>query len=266
MNNRTFVKLSNVIGLIAIVALVYWVFTFVAMQVFGLRVFQENITETFFMSIFGILALMSGALMMNIMFNLTRIAEKHNQDALPPAGKTGVGRWMAIAASFPLILALLFGGDHLSTQKKEAVLTSGMASVVAANSARMAQLVDYRFDAEWIIGATNAMRLFGKMDSNLPQVTVIVADTLDDARVFLEFEQYLDEERLKKASPKKETFIRESTREERDYLADVFDKGVRDTRFSAYKGSYELFYPYSANGKTIVLYVGARQRYGKIGS
>jgi hypothetical protein len=265
MNNRTFVKLSNIIGLIAIVALVYWVFTFVALQVFGLRVFQENITETFFMSIFGILALMSGALMINIMFNLTRIAEKHNQD-VQPAGKTGKGRWIAFAASFPLILVLLFGGDHLSTQRKETVLTTGVESVIAANPVRMAQLADYRFDVEWIVGAADTMRLFGMTDSNLPQVTLIMADTLDDARVFLVFDQYTRHNEFKDAPPKKEVFIRKTTREERDYLNDVFDKGVRDTRFSAYKGSYELFYPYSVNGKTFVLYVVAQQWYGKLGS
>ncbi|MDR1528835.1 MAG: hypothetical protein LBS40_00180, partial [Burkholderiales bacterium] len=116
MNHRTWVKTSNVIGIIAIVALIYWVFAFIAIQVFGLRVFKANLTEIFFMSIFGILALMSGALMVNIMFNLTRIAERHPQeDAAVSPGKTNRGRWLAFAASFPVILALLFAGDHLST-------------------------------------------------------------------------------------------------------------------------------------------------------
>ena len=32
------------------------------------------------MSVLGILALMAGALIINIMFNLTRIAQKHNED------------------------------------------------------------------------------------------------------------------------------------------------------------------------------------------
>ena len=83
MNKRTWVRTSNVIGIIAIVALIYWVFTFIAIQVFGLRVFKENLTEIFSMSILGILALMSGALMLNIMFNLTRIAERHRRRTRP---------------------------------------------------------------------------------------------------------------------------------------------------------------------------------------
>lgn len=37
-------------------------------------------TEVFLLSIFSIIAVMAGTLMLNIMFNLTRIAEKHNTD------------------------------------------------------------------------------------------------------------------------------------------------------------------------------------------
>jgi hypothetical protein len=80
MNNKTLVRLSNIIGIVSIILLVYWVFVFVSIEVFGLKVFRENMTETFYLSVVGILALMLGALIINVMFNLTRIAEKHYQD------------------------------------------------------------------------------------------------------------------------------------------------------------------------------------------
>ena len=76
MNAKLLVKISNSIGLISIILLIYWVFTFVLIQVFGLKIFRQHLTESFLMSILGILALMGGALMLNIMFNLTRIAER----------------------------------------------------------------------------------------------------------------------------------------------------------------------------------------------
>ena len=82
MDNRSLVRLSNIIGIIAIILLVYWVFVFISITVFGLKVFKENITETFYLSVVGILALMFGSLIINVMFNLTRIAEKHNLDAI----------------------------------------------------------------------------------------------------------------------------------------------------------------------------------------
>ena len=80
MNNKTIVRLSNIIGITSIILLVYWVFIFISITVFGLKFFRENLTETFYLSVVGILALMLGALIINVMFNLTRIAEKHNLD------------------------------------------------------------------------------------------------------------------------------------------------------------------------------------------
>lgn len=53
---------------------------------------------------------------------------------------------------------------------------------------------------------------------------------------------------------------------EREYLNDVFFNESGDVRFSAADGSYELFYPFSKDGKTVVLYFSDYQRYGKIGS
>jgi hypothetical protein len=271
MDNRTWVRTSNVIGIVAIVALIYWVFTFIAIQVFGLRVFKENLTEIFFMSIFGILALMSGALMVNIMFNLTRIAERHPLDAAAVSPrKTDRGRRLAFAASFPVILALLFAGDHLSTWKKKEVLTVGAQSLVAAYPTQMAQLVDYRFEREWVVHAVDTLKLYRRMNwnGNSPEIEIIAADALNNARVFLGFSSYIrDYEEKQEPYPlKKQNFIRKITSKEHAYLTRVFDEGAQDIRFSAYNGNYELFYPYRENGKTIILYFHERARYGKIGS
>ena len=61
MNNKTLVKLSNIVGLISIILLIYWVFIFISITVLGLKVFKENLTETFYFSVLGILALMFAA-------------------------------------------------------------------------------------------------------------------------------------------------------------------------------------------------------------
>lgn len=102
MNNKFLVKLSNAIGLISIVLLVYWVFTFIVITVFNFKVFRENMTETFYLSVLGIIALMLGSLIINIMLNLTRIAEKHNKDVeLKKSGSKKL--WLAGILLFPLI-------------------------------------------------------------------------------------------------------------------------------------------------------------------
>lgn len=53
---------------------------------------------------------------------------------------------------------------------------------------------------------------------------------------------------------------------EREYLNEVFFNESEEVRFSAADGSYELFYPFSKDGKTVVLYFSDYQSYGKIGS
>ena len=145
MNNKSLVKLSNSIGIIAIILLLYWVFVFTSIQVFGLKVFRGNITETFYLSVVGILALMAGAVMINVMFNLTRIAEKHNEDssAVKHISKSLV---LLFVLSFPLVFGLLLGGDYITSMKKEKMLIQSAKSIIESNSENSSKLVNYTFD------------------------------------------------------------------------------------------------------------------------
>lgn len=119
MNNKSLVRLSNIIGITSIILLVYWVFIFISITVFGFKVFKENLTETFYLSIIGILALMFGALIINIMFNLTRIAEKHNHDELNIEKSKSKKLGLLFGLSFPLVFLILFCGDYLTSIKKK---------------------------------------------------------------------------------------------------------------------------------------------------
>ena len=63
------VKITNKIAIITVVLLMYWVFIFVSSMVFGFKVFQENMTEMFLLSILGIFAILSGAIILNITYS-----------------------------------------------------------------------------------------------------------------------------------------------------------------------------------------------------
>lgn len=130
MDNRSLVRLSNIIGIISIILLVYWVFVFISITVFGFKVFRENITETFYLSVIGILALMFGSLIINVMFNLTRIAEKHNQDDLTSSKRASKKLGLIFGLSFPLVFGLLIAGDYLTSNKKEKMLIASAKSIV----------------------------------------------------------------------------------------------------------------------------------------
>ena len=265
MNPKNFVKLSNIVGTISIILLIYWVFVFISIEVFGLKVFKENMTETFYMSILGILALMLGALIINIMFNLTRIAEKHNPDNVKTSNSHNkILRW-ALIISFPLIFGVLFGGDYLTSKKKERLLIQSAKSIIDDNSEKAKLLVNYIFSEQWISKTEDILDIMSKTDENFPNVMVIVEDSIDNSKVLLGFRDFYG--KLNDTiQPVKKAYIIETTKTERDYLWKVFEENFEEIRFSAHDGNYELYYPYFKENKKIVLYFSDYQRYGKIGS
>jgi hypothetical protein len=268
MNLKTLVKLSNIVAFISIVLLIYWVFVFISVEVFGFRIFRENLSQTFGMSVLGILALMGGALMINVMFNLTRIAQKHNQDVHTEL-KEGTKKWViALVLSFPIIFGLLFAGDYMTSRKKENMLVQSAKSIIENNSARSDRLLNYEFGDQWLIGTRDTLEFFEKTERNFPNVSVIVKDSVDGSPVFLAFREYSSRvnDKGEAIAPEKRSFLMRTTKLDRDYLNRVFDEGYSEIRFSASDGNYELFYPYVMDNKRIVLYFSDYQRYGKMGS
>jgi hypothetical protein len=265
MNNKSLVRLSNLIGITSIILLVYWVFIFIAITVFGFKVFQKNITETFYLSVIGILALMLGSLIVNVMFNLTRIAEKHNQDDVAVSKRTGKWLGLLFGLSFPVIFGLLYGGDYLTSKKKEKMLIASAQFILESNREKSDKLLRYSFQKSWIQETENILELYSNTDRHFPYVAVIVPDSIDNSRVFLGFSEPY-EAWSDTTQPVKKNYIRKTTQEERDYLNEVFYRNSDQIRFSASDGRYELFYPYAKDGKRVVLYFSDYQRYGKTGS
>jgi hypothetical protein len=265
MNPKKLVNLSNNIGIASIILLIYWVFIFIAIMVFDLKIFRRNMTEIFFMSIFGIIALMAGALIINIMFNLTRIAEKHNQDKESGYVKTSKRTIVLFLLSFPIIFCLLFGGHYLSAKKKERVLTQTAISIVENSRNRMSEVIDYSFDKAWINNASSLLHILAKTDKNFPFITIITKDSSNKIDVFLEFSQRT---RISQDTipPNKQTYIFQTDQEERNYLNKVFLNQSKDLRYSADGGRYELFFPFRKGNKVVVLHFSDYQNYGKYGS
>ncbi len=265
MSPKSLVRLSNAIGIISITLLIYWVFVFMTVEVFGLKVFRENITQTFYMSILGILALMFGALIINIMFNLTRIAEKHNNDIDIIKTRNSKLTILIFILSFPFILGLLFGGDYITSIKKEKLLIQSAKSILEDNLKKTDILVDYHFNEEWIEKTTDILEILSETDKNFPNVSVIVKDSIDGSDLFLSFENYYKNPN-DTIAPNKKRFLFKTTKAERDYLNHFFDTDSQELRFDAENGDYDLYYPYCKNNKKIVLHFSDHQRYGKIGS
>ena len=294
MNAKKLVKATNIIGMVAVTLLVYWVFALILIQVFGLKVFREHITEIFLMSILGIFAVMGGTLMLNIMLNLTRIAERGQEEEVRGGRKTVY----LLLAVFPILAALLFGGNYLTIQQKRDILTQSSERIVKDNSAQLDALADYRFDLAYIKKSSEILDLMAKDDLSFKSAMIIVQDKIDNKPVYLAFsadsrlnvggeavpaasqneavpaanqnvegnDNFVMDRNGEKVMIKKMDYVYSPNLKEREYLQKVFAGQTQEMRYEAEDGHYSLCHPYRKNGKTIVLCFSDYQEYGKIGS
>ncbi len=265
MKKENIVKIANRISFVAIGLLLYWVFVFTTITVFGLKVFRKNITETFYLSIIGILAILVAALIVNIMLNLTIISEslsKRNepvQKQLRPKSSL----WSIIfILSFPTIGLLLFLGDIRTRQLKEKLLIKSARYMVESNKTIMDKLGSMVFDSVQLNEVSDALRLISKEDKNFPSISLIHLDSIDSKKVFLRFDRYSYWPR----NGSKLDFIFSVTAKEREYMKNVFQNKSTKHRYTASDGNYELYYPVLHDNRIFILYFTDKQRYGKIGS
>ncbi len=266
MNRNRIIKLTTVIALASIVLLIYWVFMFVSITVFDFKIFRENLTEAFYLSVLGIFSLISGALIVNVIFNLSKIAdalEGGNPNIETVNKKAPVLRILFIL-SFPLLFALMYFGDAASSVKKEKYLVSSAETVINNNREDVDFLTDYTFTSSYVEETARRLRLISREDEHFPSVSVIHMDTINGSEKFLLFSMYTQWDKYKGSV--KSDFLFSCSKEEREYLHDIFEKKEKGHSFSAADGHYELYFPLETEKGRAVLYFSDASRYGKIGS
>ena len=267
MNHDLIIRTTNRIAIYATAALIYWIFVFLVITVFDLKIFRERMTEMFFFSLFGIFAVMAGAIILNVMSNLSKIsaamsATQHRETQSPRRIRLGL---VLTLLSFPMIAAALFAGNELSAQRKKNLLISSAEKLLAENKNAFTSLADYKFSSDYVANTERTLNILNKIDKNFPEVMVIVPDVIDGKKLFLGFDGRQRSYDGKK-DIEKTAYIYSTSSDERQYLEKVFATGEMTYRFHADKGYYQLYFPTSFNGKNIVLYFSDFQRYGKFGS
>jgi hypothetical protein len=265
MNSKKMVKLSNTIGFIAVLALIYWVIIFMTTQIFGLKIFKETLTQTFNWSIIGILVLMFGALIINIMFNLSRIADKINNDnevIEKVSGKTGKGI-IVFLMSLPIIIGTLFFGNYLSAKNIENELKESADEIISSYKAEIDKISDYTFDKNWINRVKDLLSFMVKLDPNFNDVAIIFEDKINGNTFYLTI--FDGSEINEKTSLRKLDFIRNYKLKEREYIEKVFKENYNQKFFLSENGSYHLFVPYEGDMK-IIFFFSNRKYYGTLSS
>ena len=257
------VKATNKIAIVTVVLLIYWVFIFVCSTVFGFKIFRENMTEMFMLSILGIFSILSGAIILNIMFNLTAIAEGRERMEAKTV-KNHKASTLAFIGSLIVIFMLLYAGDLATSKKKEKYLISSASDLIEEQKEIIERLSDYTFSRAYIEKATQDIKVLGKVEEKFPRITVITRDMLDGKPLLLGFTSYSGLGKGKKTL--KADYILPTSSEERKYLHSVFDGDSTKHRFSSNNGRYEIYYPVKTDKGQIVIHLSQHSRYGKIGS
>ncbi|MGY0216197.1 hypothetical protein ACWJJH_02290 [Endozoicomonadaceae bacterium StTr2] len=262
------VKITNRIALATVILLMYWVFIFICSTVFGFKVFRENMTEMFFMSIVGIFAILGGAIILNIMFNLTAIAEGRktgeNNTETKQSAKNTKRFFMLFPVSLAVIFGLLYAGDLTTSRKNEQYLVSSAADLLQEQNQIIDRLSDYTFSREYIEQASEDIRILGRVEEKFPQITVITRDQLMGKPVLLGFTGHANLGKDEKAL--KADYILSTSSEERKYLNAVFDGNTGEHRFSSSDGRHEVYYPVTTEKGQVVIHLTRYSRYGKMGS
>ena len=267
MNNDLLIKTTNRVAMYATVALIYWVFTFLTITVFDLKIFRERMTEMFFLSLLGIFAILGGAIILNVMSNLSKISAAVSpiNEAIPVQSQISKVRRILLILCFPLIVAVLFLGNNLSAERKKTLLIRAAENLVAENQSSLTSLADYKFTPNYVKNTESTLNVLNKIDRSFPELMVIFPDSIEGKSLYLGFRgrHYSDDG---KNEIEKSTYIYSTSREEREYLEKVFTTGQTELRFHAEKGNYQLYFPTIIAGKKLVLYFSDFQRYGKFGS
>jgi hypothetical protein len=267
MNHDLLIKTTNRVAVYATAALFYWIFAFLTITVFDLKIFREKMTEMYFLSLLGIFALLGGAIILNVMSNLSKISASVSRAPAAEVNPEGRRPWRLalVLISFPLIAAALFAGDNLSAQRKEKFLVASAEKFIVENQSTLATLADYKFSPEFVETSSKALNILNKIDKNFPEVMVIFPDSIDDKALFLGFDgrQYTHDDSDKE---EKVMYIHSTAKDEREFLSKFFAGTKVAYKFEAKNGNYQLYFPTTAGGRKIVLYFSDNQRYGKLGS
>lgn len=276
MNPKTLVKWSNRIGIFAIIALIYWVFVFIIIQVFGLRIFRHNLSEIFIFSVLGILAVMAGCLMLNIMLNLTQIA---NRESIETHEKSPKRIIIALVAVFPILAGLLFFGNYANNQKKQSLMIDAVSQISSNANQSIAQVTQHHLanlTLEQLKTITNSLKSLQSFSPAVSDVSFIVPISQEQQTTYVsfhadsiyQFTSYKDEKELDTQQPiDKGKLIRYFDKHQQAYLQSVFLENNQQPYFDAKDGRFELWYPYVVNGKVIGVYHATDyMQYGKLGS
>ncbi|MCA0428433.1 MAG: hypothetical protein LCH37_13455 [Bacteroidetes bacterium] len=249
LNPKTIVKLSNSIGLIAILLLLFWVFGFIVTEIFDLQLISFR-KEFFGISILALLSLMAGALILNIMFNLSRIASRGEPQSEDSPQKVKRLKWILLSG-FPIVAIALFAGDNYykETASKKSL---EFAKHLQTQLAEEVELEAYEFNKNWIGKSEKTLSFINQLNGRPGNLSLIWQDTLNGKKHFFSISEYYENEEDSSAF-EKETFLLLPNKEESEQFEKLLNGEQKTIQLERSGRNFESFIPFTQNKKTFIL-------------
>lgn len=282
------VKLSNKLALFLLIFLAILLISGAISSLFELKVFRQKIGELIGYFIAGGFLALLAVLIINIMGNLTLIAQNQilrtqhelgilntqlSPEQLNLLGLNGTSKKRVITTLSLLfccitsIIVFLFWGDYNSSQIKENNFKNSAEAIISEDPMLNNLLSQYTFQKEYLARLGNKLQIISNQFELVSNIKMIVLDQIDDEIVLLGF----DKDNLDNAGDisnelNKINFLFNTSKNEREYLLDTLKNHKDKPLFLKEKNSYYYYVPIQTNNGTIVIRFSDYLRYGKFGS
>ncbi len=268
MNNGTkfkLVKLTVSIILLTIGGIIIWFFGLMLTLTFNLNVFDQG-SMGFMASILGgALVLAACSALLNLVLNLSIIAEKsvtaeEKNESSPVNYKSAA----IFAGALLLTAVFLFAGDYLSRKSFRNKLTAEVHDIIARYPKSIEKIGTLIQDKKSQNEIPAILSFLSKLKHEFPSVILITSGTFNGEKAFMKITPYTQEHDLLK--PGIYNSFYECGKKDCDYLAQVFSGKSNEKYFWNENDNYYYYIPYGSGENTYILLFSKLQRYGKIGS
>lgn len=288
MNHAVMVKWLNRLVVLVLVLLSYVFFIFVFSDIFNLKVFTRTGNNLFGYGVSGLFAVMGAALILNIMLNLSRIADGVEQTVYHRNAEQHVAtsqhkRWWLWLAGFLLSLVLIGGallsGDRYTRMIKKRLMMATAAQVIQERSSQFNQIVSLPLtenDTAAVQAISDQLKLVRQIERHVDNIHLLLPARYHGEAVVVQLDQHsaiadpiatdATLNTSKTPSVDVNNMLFSSDMSQRQWLQRVFAGQETAPRYSYENDNYELFYPVKLHAGWVVFYFTDRHAYGKVSS
>lgn len=257
-------KITTLIIIFTTLAILVWLVGFIISVTFKLSVFDADALVFLFAVLAGAFILILCSAILNIVINMSLIAEK-NIKKLENNGSEISYKKIALFFGLAVLTigCFLFLGDFISKNDAKNILIQEAQDIVSRYPNSINVLKKGLSDKNYLKEIPDTLKFLSSVKKEFPYVLLITSDKFNNDTVYLYITQWSSKNDL--SLPLYGHAFYECNKKDCEYLSKVFFKNSLQQYFYQADQDFNLYIPFSENGKRFVLLFSKNQRYGKIG-